>query len=122
MRRLPLWRGLALRCGLTLRRGLALRYGLALCPCLTLRRSLPLWRRGARCWDWTRCRRPSALSWSLSLSVFLRIGAQRDHQDCDPQNRCQLQYFFHDRNLRYNSPTNWRSHSAADLPRAHAGA
>ena len=60
--------------------------------------SLPLWRRGTRCWGWTRRRR----SLALTLSVFLRIGAQRDHQDCDSQHGCQLQNFFHDRILRYD--------------------
>jgi hypothetical protein len=102
--RLALWRSLSLRCGPVLWRGLALRHGLALWHslplwrCLNLRRSLSLWRRGARCWGWTRHRR----SLALTLSMFLRIGAQRDHQDCDPQHGCQLQNLFHDRILRYN--------------------
>jgi hypothetical protein len=100
LRRLALWHSLSLRCGPVLWRGLALRHGLALWhslplwPGLNLRRSLPLWRRGTRCWGWTRRRR----SLALTLSVFLRIGAQRDHQDCDPQHGCQLQNFSHDKN------------------------
>jgi hypothetical protein len=104
LRRLALWHSLSLRCGPVLWRGLALRHGLALWHSLplwgglNLRRSLPLGRRGTRCWGWTRRRRSPALS--LSLSVFLRVGAQRDHQDCDSQHGCQLQNFFHDRILR----------------------
>ncbi|HZE56189.1 MAG TPA: hypothetical protein VE111_23280 [Bradyrhizobium sp.] len=112
LRRLALWHSLSLRCGPVLWRGLALRHGLALWHSLplrcglnlrrslplwrglNLRRSLPLWRRGTRCGGWMRRRR----SLALTLSVFLRIGAQRDHQDCDPQHGCQLQHFSHDEN------------------------
>jgi hypothetical protein len=83
LRRLALWRSLSLRCGPVLWRGLPLRHGLALWHslplwrCLNLRRCLSLWRRSARCWGWTRRRRSFALT--LSLSVFLRVGAQRKH-------------------------------------------
>ena len=102
LRRLALWHSLSLRCGPVLWRGLALRHGLALWHSLplwrglNLRRSLPLWRRGTRCWSWTRRRR------SLALTLLLRVGAQRDHQDCDSQHGCQLQNFYHDRILRYD--------------------
>jgi hypothetical protein len=98
LRRLALWHSLSLRCGLVLWRGLALRHGLALGHSLplwrglNLRRSLPLWRRGPRCWSWTRRRR------SLTLTLLLRVGAQRDHQNYDSQHGCQLQDFFHDKN------------------------
>ena len=104
LRRLALWRSLSLRCGPVLWRGLALRHGLVLWHSLplwrglNLRRGLPLWRRGTRGWGWgwTRRRR------SLALTLLLRVGAQRDHQDCDSQHGCQLQNFFHDRILRYD--------------------
>jgi hypothetical protein len=80
---------------------LALWHSLPLWRGLHLRRSLPLGRRGTRCWGWTRRRRSPALSLSLSLSlsVFLRVGARRDHHDCDSQHGCQLQNFFLDRIL-----------------------
>src|SRR5579872_4501769 len=113
--RLALWHSLSLRCGPVLWRGLALRHGLALWHSLplwgrlNLWRGLPLRRRGARCWGWTRRRRSPA----LSLSVFLRVGAQWNHQDGDPQHGCQLQKFFHNRILRRDhidrSPKYWRS-------------
>jgi hypothetical protein len=134
LRRLVLWHCLSLRCGPVLWRGLSLRHGLALWHGLTLwhslalwhslplwrglnlRRSLPLWRRGPRCGGWTRCRR------ALSLSVFLRIGAHRDHQGGDPQHGCQFQNSLHDKLLRCNhdnrSPNNWRSHLCGGLARA----
>jgi len=80
---------------LALRHGLALWHRLPLWGGLNLRRSLPLGRGGTRCWGWTRRRR------SITLTLLLRVGTQRDHQDCDSQHG-QLQHFFHDRILRYD--------------------